>query len=101
MTSISISENHVGLVLLSDDDSFFYLEVPLDIIRANCLDATRYLLFLGWCILGVEGVLSLGPDGQEHWHDADGGIIVEQKIYYYVRLGHDKGVFCSNIVIHL
>ena len=89
--NISISEDHVGLVLLSDHDgdSSFYLEIPLDSINANCLDAARYLLFVGWCILGVEGVLSLEPDGQERDSDDD---IVEQEIYYYVR---HEGVFCG------
>ncbi len=64
------------------------LEIPLDSINANCLDAAQYLLFVGWCILGVEGVLSLKPDGEER---DPNDYIVEQGIYHYVR---DEGVFC-------
>lgn len=91
--SIFISEDHVGLVLLSDGDSSFYLEIPLDSVDANCLDAARYLLFVGWCIMGVEGVLPLEPDGQEH--DLVGEI-VEQAI-----MSDMKVCFAVNVVMHL
>jgi hypothetical protein len=73
-------------VLLTDGDSSFYLEIPLVTINANSLDAVKYLLFVGWCVLGAEGLLSLQPDGEEL--DVD---IEEEGIYYYVR---DRGVFC-------
>jgi hypothetical protein len=66
------------MAFLSDGDSFFYLEIHLDSINANCLDAARYLLFVGWCILGVEDVLSLKPNGQERDSDGD---LVEQETY--------------------
>ena len=78
-TNISISEGHVGLVLLTDGDSSFYLEIPLVAINANSLDAAKYLLFVGWCVMGAEGLLSLQPDGEEL--DVD---IEEEGIYYYL-----------------
>ena len=92
-TNISISAGHVGLVLLTDGDSSFYLEIPLDTINANSLDAVQYLLFVGWCVLGVEGLLSLQPEGEELDREDD---IEEEGIYYYVS---DRGVFCE--VTHL
>jgi hypothetical protein len=46
-----------------------------------CLKPLKYLIFLGWCILGVEGMLACECDG-----DAIGtnGPLVEHEIYYYV-----------------
>jgi hypothetical protein len=85
-TNISVPQNHVGLVLLHDGDSFFYLQIPSPSILSLCLKPRKYLAFLGWCILGVEGVLSLVSDGEE----LDlGGDLDDQEIYYYVT----KGIF--------
>jgi hypothetical protein len=61
--SFSVPPDHVGLVLLHEEDSSFYLQIPLHIIGSLCLKPLKYLLFLGWCILGIEGVLALEPGG--------------------------------------
>jgi len=76
-----VPEGHVRLVLFSRDDSSFCLQIPLDIIDSLCLKPRKYLVFLGWCILGVEGQLALVNGG--------GGIptngsLEDQGIYYYV-----------------
>ncbi|KAF8235116.1 hypothetical protein L208DRAFT_1543798 [Tricholoma matsutake] len=77
-----VPDDHVALVLLEDKGSSFYLQVPLNTIHALCLKALKYLLYLGWCILSAEGVLSLerdDHDGIDTDEDAVGG-----EIYYYV-----------------
>ncbi|KAI0247736.1 hypothetical protein BJV78DRAFT_1157000 [Lactifluus subvellereus] len=79
--SISVSHGYVGLILLLEEDSTFYLQVPLDIIGSLCLKPLKYLLFLGWCILGIEGILALEPGGGGIDTDGD---LDDQGIYYYV-----------------
>ena len=74
-----IEVGHVRLILLQDKNSQFYLDIPLNTIESLCLKPLKYLLFLGWCILGVEGVLEHG--GEEV--DTD-GILGAHEIYYYV-----------------
>ena len=78
---ISVPDGHIWLILLHEEHSSFYLQVPLDIIDSLCLKPRKYLLFLGWCILGVEGELAIqyGGSGIE----TDGGLD-NQGIYYYV-----------------
>jgi hypothetical protein len=50
---------HIHLVLLKEakDDNEFYLEVPVAVIRDLVIAPFRYLCYLGWCVLGREGVL--------------------------------------------
>ena len=90
---ISIPEGHVGLVLLEDNDdsSKFYLQIPLDAINSLCLNPVKYLLFLGWCIFGVEGRLTLGSGGQdtEELNSDDNPELEDKRIYYYVT---DEGI---------
>ncbi|KAF8341791.1 hypothetical protein F5887DRAFT_1218252, partial [Amanita rubescens] len=77
---VEVAEGHVALVLLQDRNSVFYLEIPLDIINNLCLKPLKYLLYLGWCILGAEGVLALEPDGDEIDTDED----LDEDVYHYV-----------------
>ena len=99
-----VPNDYVALVLLEDKGSSFYLQVPLTTIRALCLKPLKYLLYLGWCILSAEGILSLERDerdGIDTDEDAVGG-----EIYYYVHaaplgtfllLSHEKHViYLSN-----
>ena len=79
--TISVPQGHVALVLLREEVSTFYLQIPLDIIGSLCLKPRKYLLFLGWCILGVEGVLALEHDGDGV--DTDGNLD-DRGIYYYI-----------------
>jgi hypothetical protein len=74
-------EGHVHLILLNEENSSFYLDIPIDIIQSLCLKPLKYLLYLGWCILGVEGVLAPEPGGEEI--DTDGNLDALD-IYYYV-----------------
>ena len=83
MGDIAVPPNHVALVLLRRQRSFFYLEIPLDIINRSCLHPRKYLLFLAWCILGSEGVghLAFQPGGNGISTDGD---LNDRGIYYYV-----------------
>ncbi len=92
--NIDVPEGHVALVLLLDRDtnSAFYLQIPLDIINGLCLNSLKYLQFLGWCILGAEGVLALEFDGDEI--DTDEDIDLDQAIFYYV-LDETLGMFLA------
>jgi hypothetical protein len=80
-TGGSLSPDNVRLVLLPAQN--FFLEIPIDLISDLCLNPRRYLAFLGWCILGEEGVLALDEDGDEII-DLDGGEINDGGTYYYV-----------------
>jgi hypothetical protein len=85
-SKFSVPEGHVALVLLKEENSSrsFYLEVPLEVIKSSCLKPRKYLVFLGWCIFGDEGVLALeyGGGGVDTEGDLD-----DQGIYYYVLAG--------------
>ena len=91
-----IDVGHVRLILLHDENSSFYLDIPLNIIESLCLKPLKYLLFLGWCILGVEGVLAYESDGDEV--DTD-GILSAREIYYYNA--EDSGTFSLTIPLLL
>jgi len=79
--AISVPEGHVALILLQVGASSFYLQIPLNIIDSLCLKPRKYLLFLGWCILGVEGVLARKRHGNEIPLN---GNLINQGIYHYV-----------------
>lgn len=81
---ISVPAGHVALVLLEIGDSSFYLEIPLDVIRSLCLKPRKYLLFLGWCIFGVEGTLARTRRGHELTTD---GTLVDGGIYHFLMKG--------------
>jgi len=87
-------DGHVRLILISNDNSSFYLEIPLDIIDSLCLKPRKYLVFLGWCILGVRGRLSLNDDGRGMTTQ---GSLEDQGIYYYVA--DVGGKFSSKLLL--
>lgn len=66
LADVQVEPGHVALVLLQARNSVFYLEVPLAVINNLCLKPRKYLIYLGWCILGAKGVLALEPGG---WWD--------------------------------
>ena len=74
----------VHLVLLSQENPF-YLEIPTAIITPLCLRPRKYLRYLGWCVLGVIGVLQ---DGQRSEIALDGEL-VDQGVYYYIVPGEN------------
>lgn len=69
----------VKLVLFSHENPF-YLEIPTAIIATLCLRPQKYLRYLGWCVLGVIGVLQ---DGQKIEIALDGEL-VDQGVYHYI-----------------
>jgi hypothetical protein len=83
MSSTSVPDNHVWLVLVYESDlpSSFYLQIPLEVINALCLRPRKYLLYLGWCVLGIEGVLAVEPNGNEIVNE---GGLDNQGVYYFV-----------------
>ena len=91
-----IDVGHVRLILLHDENCSLYLDIPLIIIESLCLKPLKYLLFLGWCILGVEGVLAYESDEDEV--DTD-GILSAREIYYYNA--EDAGTFSLTIPLLL
>ncbi|KAF8523455.1 hypothetical protein BU17DRAFT_63747 [Hysterangium stoloniferum] len=79
--AISIPDNCVGLVLLDDEDSPFYLQIPLDTIESLCLKPRKYLRYLAWSILGVEGCLALESGGDSIGNNGD---LDSGGFYYYI-----------------
>ncbi|KAF8313720.1 uncharacterized protein EI90DRAFT_3159633 [Cantharellus anzutake] len=62
-----------------DADGAFYLDIPVRIITRLCQHPRKYLRYLGWCVLGIEGqVTRRGED------IGDGGVLADQGIYDYV-----------------
>ena len=70
---------HVHLVLLERQPASFYLEIPLRVIRDVCRRPPKYLRYLGWCVLGVEGLVQ---DERGHQVDPNANL-VEKGVYYY------------------
>jgi hypothetical protein len=73
---------YVHLILIYQENTSFCLQIPLDIIHSLCLKPCKYLIFLGWCVLGVGGFLSLKHDGDQIPTDGDA-----EGTYYYVIQG--------------
>ena len=69
----------IHLILLSQENPF-YLEIPTAIVATVCLSPRKYLRYLGWCVLGVIGVLN-DEQGNEIVLD---GELVDQGVYQYV-----------------
>jgi hypothetical protein len=76
-----VPTGYIRLILIHNNDSPFYLQIPLNIIASLCLTPRKYLIYLGWCILGIDGSLALDHDGEGIGED---GGLEDQAIYYYV-----------------
>jgi hypothetical protein len=74
-----ILPGHVRLILVCQPQ--FYLEIPLNIICSLCLKPRKYLVFLGWCILGVEGGLAERHGSEQMELN---GALDDRGLYYYV-----------------
>jgi hypothetical protein len=72
-------EGHVHLVLFEQQPDLFYLEIPLRVIKVVCRHPPKYLRYLGWCVLGVEGSLQ---DGQGRQVNLNRGL-VDRGVYRY------------------
>ena len=60
-------------LLLGDLDQreWFYLDIEIDEIKKLCLKPRKYLMYLGWCILGLDAELeslSLGLAVDDKFH---------------------------------
>lgn len=82
-----VQDGHVRLILTPNQQ--IYLDIPLHIVTPLCLKPRKYLSFLGWCILGVEGELERHIDDQStddiestsNNSDPDG--ISNRDVYHY------------------
>ena len=82
------SVGHVHLVLF--EPQHFHLEIPVDIIRNLCPKPCKYLRYLGWCVLAVEGTLK-----DAHLVDVNlDDDLVDQAVYHYkLPHGHQGSSF--------
>ena len=80
----------IHLILLSQE-GLFYLEIPTAIVATVRLSPRKCLQYLGWCVLGVIGVLS---DEQGN-KIALNGELVDQTIYCYIV--PDQNIFAHAI----
>lgn len=76
---------YVRLFLIyEEEDSPLYLQIPLNVIASVCLKPRKYLVFLGWCILGIEGYLALNNNGELEEISNEGDLDDEETYYYRV-----------------
>lgn len=66
-----------------------YLEIPTRIIKRNCRNPLKYILYLGWAILGIVGILRIS-DGTRVDVDVDEDV-VDRECYYYELEDGDNG----------
>jgi hypothetical protein len=88
-------EGHVHFVLLEQQPDPFYLEIPLNVITNVCLHPPKYLRYLGWCILGVEGSLQDGRGHQVNPNDK----LVDKGVYHYRLPAAQQGCLLYFFVI--
>jgi len=63
----------------SDGQGSFYIDIPIHIIEPLCLHPRKYLRYLGWCVLGIEGRVLLGAQDI-----GDEPELVNQGVHRYV-----------------
>ncbi|KAF8201370.1 hypothetical protein K438DRAFT_2015687 [Mycena galopus ATCC 62051] len=63
-----------------------YLDVPVDVAASLCLHPVKYLRFLGYCILGVDGTIAREDFDGEVLSDGD---FLGEGVYYFVREGEE------------
>ncbi|KAJ6616757.1 hypothetical protein B0H10DRAFT_1948916 [Mycena sp. CBHHK59/15] len=61
-----------------------YLDIPVTIASSLCLYPVKYLRFLGYCILGVDGTIATEDFEGDEIPDADP---LDAGVYYFVREG--------------
>ena len=88
-------DGHVHLVLSAQTPDPFHFEIPLHVITDVCCHPPKYLRYLGWCVLGVEGSLQ---DGQGHQVDLNGNL-VDGGVYYYRLPATQQGFLLRFFVI--
>lgn len=73
-TSTANDDSHTA------DTHSVYLEIPIQTIQSLCHHPRKYLRYLGWCVLGVDGYISLHLNGSALLEE---GSLEEQTTYYY------------------
>jgi hypothetical protein len=91
-------EGHVHLVLFERQPDLFYLEIPLSVIRDVCRHPPKYLRYLGWCVLGVEGSLQ---DGRGHQVNLNRGLVDKGVYYYRLPAGHQGCLLHFFVILKL
>jgi hypothetical protein len=86
---------YVHLVLYEQQHEQFYLEIPILIFTSVCSSPCKYLRYLGWCVLGVEGELQ---DRQRH-KVALNGNLVDQGVYYYELSVAQQGMLFTCLIL--
>lgn len=81
---------HIHLVLFQQVHESFYLEIPVAIIQTVCLRPCKYLRYLGWCVLGVEGSLQ---DEQRHQVELNGNLVDQGTYHYRLPVAHQDALF--------
>ena len=80
------SPGSIHLILFRrENEDPFCLEIPTHIIITACKSPRKYLRYLGWCVLGVEGTL---VDGQGKEVPLSGAP-TDQGIYQYLVPGEN------------
>ncbi|KAJ7350879.1 hypothetical protein DFH08DRAFT_118338 [Mycena albidolilacea] len=69
---------------LAPEPDGLYLDVPVDAVASLCLHPVKYLRFLAYCILGVDGTIVTEDFEGEVLPDEDRLV---EGIYYFVREG--------------
>ena len=88
----SVPPGYIRFILIHDNASAFYLQIPLNIITSLCQNPRKYLLFLGWCILGIQGFLAVNRDGEDI---GELGGLEAEAIYYYVTPNSGVTAACT------
>lgn len=57
----------------------FYLKIPISIVTTLCLKPLKYLRYIGWCVLGVDGAIV-----DKHGNRNQLGGLIDQGVYKYV-----------------
>jgi hypothetical protein len=91
-----VLQTHVRLILLGGADPF-YLEIPIAVINPLCLKPLKYLVFLGWCILGVDGVLADVDGGDEI--DTDELLDAGETYFYVTNINEATGGFFKMLLL--
>ncbi len=83
-----VPEGRIHLIIYElPGQSPFLLEIPTGFIETLCTRPRKYLRYLGWCILGVDGHVSMQYPAIEE-DIGNNGLLVDAAVYCYkVRPG--------------
>jgi hypothetical protein len=79
-------EGNVQLIVLRppDDSLALYLEIPILHLKPLCIRPRKYLRYLGWCIMGVDGCVARdSPQPVNDIEDDSEGELESGSVYSY------------------